>query len=216
MIKAIVFDFDGVLADSEPLHLRAYQEVLSTFGITFTRDEYYTNYLGYDDEGVFHGVGSDTGYALEARRIQALIEEKTGVFDARWRKTSGVGDILYPGAAACIELMASRYPLGIASGALRHEIEAILRGAVWISTSGSSSRPATRRKASRHRIRTDAPRSFTASRRPSASRSKTRAGASNPRNPPASPASVSPPPMPANICLAPTRSSSRSTSSRLT
>src|SRR5262249_3447026 len=37
--------------------------------------------------------------------------------------------ILYPGATACVELMASRYPLGIASGALRHEIEAILQGA---------------------------------------------------------------------------------------
>ena len=53
MIKAIVFDFDGVLADSEPLHLRAYQEVLSQFGVTLSREDYYANYLGYDDEGVF-------------------------------------------------------------------------------------------------------------------------------------------------------------------
>jgi hypothetical protein len=52
-IQAIVFDFDGVLADSEPLHLRSYQQVLTPLGVTVTRDEYYTHYLGYDDEGVF-------------------------------------------------------------------------------------------------------------------------------------------------------------------
>ena len=51
MIRAVVFDFDGVLADSEPLHLLAYQEVLAPIGVTLTRDEYYAEYLGYDDAG---------------------------------------------------------------------------------------------------------------------------------------------------------------------
>ena len=47
MIRAIVFDFDGVLADSEPLHLLAYQEVLAGLGVTLSREEYYGAYLGY-------------------------------------------------------------------------------------------------------------------------------------------------------------------------
>ena len=50
---AILFDFDGVLADSESLHLQAYQEVLAPEGITLTRPEYYERYLGFNDEGVF-------------------------------------------------------------------------------------------------------------------------------------------------------------------
>jgi beta-phosphoglucomutase-like phosphatase (HAD superfamily) len=129
VIKAIVFDFDGVLADSEPLHLRAYQAVLSKLGITFTRDEYYSNYLGYDDEGVFALLFERHGLRVDSDGIHALIEEKTSVFDATMEENIKSGGILYPGAAACVELMASRYPLGIASGALRHEIEAILRGA---------------------------------------------------------------------------------------
>lgn len=129
MIKAIVFDFDGVLADSEPLHFRAYQTVLWKLGITFARDEYYSNYLGYDDEGVFAQLLERHGLRVDSEGIQALIEEKTGVFDATMEENIRSGGILYPGAAACVELMASRYPLGIASGALRHEIEAILRGA---------------------------------------------------------------------------------------
>jgi beta-phosphoglucomutase len=124
VIKAIVFDFDGVLADSEPLHLRAYQEVLSALGVTLTRDEYYADYLGYDDEGVFTTLAAAHGFELDARRLDALIAEKGRVFDAIVES----GELLYPSAISCVERMAAAFPLGIASGALRHEIEAILRG----------------------------------------------------------------------------------------
>ena len=53
MIKAIVFDFDGVLADTEPLHFRAYQEVLKGVGTALTREEYYGQLVGYNDEDCF-------------------------------------------------------------------------------------------------------------------------------------------------------------------
>ena len=125
MIKAIVFDFDGVLADSEPLHLRSYQQVLSTLGVTLTRDEYYADYLGYDDQGVFTNLAAAHGFALDPRRLELLIAEKGRVYDA----IVASGDVLYPGAAACVAQLAAGFPLGIASGALRREIEAILRGA---------------------------------------------------------------------------------------
>lgn len=125
MIEAIVFDFDGVLADSEPLHLRAYQEVLSGLGIEFTREEYYRDYLGYDDAGVFAALGQVHGWRLDEGRLAALIAEKGRVFDAVIETT----DVLYPGAADCVEALAAAYPIGIASGALRPEIEAILRRA---------------------------------------------------------------------------------------
>jgi beta-phosphoglucomutase len=124
VIRAIVFDFDGVLADSEPLHLRAYQEVLGPMGITLSRDEYYSRYLGYDDEGVFTHLAAAHGVDLAPPRLAALISEKGRAFDAIIES----GDVLYPGAAACVAHMAASFPLGIASGALRHEIEAILRG----------------------------------------------------------------------------------------
>ena len=124
-IKAIVFDFDGVLADSEPLHLRSYQEVLSPLGVTLTRDQYYADYLGYDDEGVFRNLAAARGFELDAPRLEWLIAEKGRVYDT----IIASGDVLYPGAVACVAQMASAFPLGIASGALRHEIEAVLRGA---------------------------------------------------------------------------------------
>ncbi len=124
MIQAIVFDFDGVLADSEPLHLRAAQEVLARYGIALTADEYYGQYVGFDDVGMFERLGAVHGIEMDAERIAGFIEEKAEVFDA----LVGSGDVLYPGAVALVESLGAEFPLGIASGALKHEIRLILRG----------------------------------------------------------------------------------------
>jgi beta-phosphoglucomutase len=125
VISAIVFDFDGVLADSEPLHLTAYQEVLTSLGTTLPREEYYARYLGYDDEGVFRALSDARGWGLTEGQITALIAEKTAALESLVAGT----DMLYPGVTECVERLAAHWPLGIASGALRHEIEAILRQA---------------------------------------------------------------------------------------
>ena len=97
--------------------------MLSPIGVTLTREEYYERYLGYDDEGVFTNIAAAHDLRFDGRQVAALIEEKTHVFDGLMAS----GEMLYPAARACVVRMASRFPLGIASGALRHEIEAILR-----------------------------------------------------------------------------------------
>jgi beta-phosphoglucomutase len=124
-IQAIVFDFDGVLADTEQLHLAAYQDIFSTRGISLPRDEYYANYLGYNDEGVFRRLSDAHGLKWTDDDVVTLIAEKTEVFDSVVEKT----DVLYPAAASCIQRLANDYPLGICSGAMRHEIEMVLRRA---------------------------------------------------------------------------------------
>lgn len=122
MIAALVFDFDGVLVDSEPLHLRAYQEVLEPRGLPLLREEYYAEYLGYDDPGVFTALAAARGRPLDDRELGVLIREKTRVYEA----LLAAGGHLYPGAAECIRRLSSVYPLGIASGAARHEIQTTL------------------------------------------------------------------------------------------
>lgn len=122
MIAAVVFDFDGVLADSEVLHLRAYQQVLDQYGVSLSRDEYYSTYLGFDDDGVFRALAAAKGWRIDEGDVAGLIAEKSKIFDA----LEAAADVLYPGAARCIETLSSEYPLGIASGALRHEIEQVL------------------------------------------------------------------------------------------
>ena len=125
MISAIVFDFDGVLVDSEPLHLRAYQEVLEPFGLSLLREKYYASYLGFDDAGVFRAVAEAREWPLDERKLRALIDEKCRVYDGC---PETVGDIMYRGAAECVARLAAVWPLGIASGAARPEIETMLKG----------------------------------------------------------------------------------------
>ena len=125
MIRGVVFDFDGVLADSEPLHFRAYQETLVAFGMTLTREEYYEQLLGFNDEDCFRIMASNRGRAADEAEVAAFVERKGRVFE----RIITEHDPLYPGAAGCVERMAGSFPLGIASGAFRHEILLTLRRA---------------------------------------------------------------------------------------
>lgn len=121
-LQAIIFDFDGVIADSERLHLRAYQDVLAPEGIAMSNEDYYERYLGYDDVGVFKAIGEDQCLAMDDSRVTALIASK----GRRYEALAAAGEMLYPGAADFIRAAAAAVPIAIASGALTHEIEDIL------------------------------------------------------------------------------------------
>jgi beta-phosphoglucomutase len=121
-LQAIVFDFDGVIADSERLHLRSYQDILAPEGITISTEEYLERYLGYDDHGVFKAVGRDKGVAMDDRRVAELIARK----GERYESLSAAGEMLFPGAADFIRTAAAAVPIAIASGALTHEIQEVL------------------------------------------------------------------------------------------
>ena len=121
-LQAIVFDFDGVIANSEPLHLRAFQRALADEGLTLTEREYFSRYLGYDDIGVFAALARDRGIALSDEHIAALVERK----GRRLQDMLRAGEVLFPGAADFVRAAAAAVPVAIASGALRHEIEEIL------------------------------------------------------------------------------------------
>ena len=124
-LAGVIFDFDGVLANSEPLHLRAYQDVLAERGMTLGAADYYDRYLGFDDDGVFRTVWSDQGLALDEETLVELIRVKGERFEA----LAGQGEALFPGAAECIRRVAAEAPVAIASGALAPEIETVLDAA---------------------------------------------------------------------------------------
>jgi beta-phosphoglucomutase-like phosphatase (HAD superfamily) len=122
LIRAVIFDFDGVIANSEPLHLRGFQHVLAELGLTLTEDQYYATYLGYDDAGAFEAMLSDRRVTVSAATIAELVGRK-----ARYLSSLRLdGNLLFPGARAAIERLGAVYPLAIASGALRAEILVVL------------------------------------------------------------------------------------------
>jgi beta-phosphoglucomutase len=124
-LQAIVFDFDGVIADSEPLHLQAFQRTLGDEGLELSARDYYARYLGYDDAGLFQALARDREIALSDDQIASLVARKAGTLQDMLHD----GHVLFPGASEFIHAAALEVPIAIASGALRHEILEILEAA---------------------------------------------------------------------------------------
>ncbi len=124
-LQAIIFDFDGVVADSERLHLLTYQRLLAPLNMTLDDETYYRQYLGYDDAGLFRAYATNNGLEWDDGAIADLIRAKS----EKYEDLVARGEMLFEGAAAFIRKAAARVPIAVASGALTHEIESVLERA---------------------------------------------------------------------------------------
>jgi len=120
-LQAVIFDCDGILVNTEPLHYRAFQEVLRPLGMGFDFDHYMDVYIGFDDRDAFAEAFRQKGETLSDSHLARLMEAKHEVLQAIVAR--GVSS--FPGVLELIgELRRHQVPLGVASGALRSEIEA--------------------------------------------------------------------------------------------
>jgi beta-phosphoglucomutase len=123
-MDALIFDFDGVVVNSEPIHCKCFQATLWTVGVNLTEEDYYAKYLGYDDHDCFLVAARDSGLPLTEPQIAALTAAKTRLVLAEYRSSvqvlPGVAELIRTAAAAGV-------PVGVCSGALREEIELAAR-----------------------------------------------------------------------------------------
>jgi HAD superfamily hydrolase (TIGR01509 family) len=106
MPAGVIFDFDGVVIDSEGLWKRAACEILAEFGHTVSDQEYALGWIA-------HGQGPEAAVekyklpmtAAEFRERRAPIIERLVVNDAE----------LIPGARAALERLSARYPVALAT-----------------------------------------------------------------------------------------------------
>jgi beta-phosphoglucomutase len=124
VLKAVIFDFNGILVDDEPIHLELFRRVLEEEGLSLTDDAYYAKYLGMDDRGCFRSVFKDNRRELDDAKLAELIRRKA----AYYRETIAQRTMIFPGVTRLVPELAARFPLAVASGALRGEIELILDG----------------------------------------------------------------------------------------
>ena len=123
--RAVLFDFDGVIVNSEPLHFRAFQEVLAAEHIELAEDEYYRELIGFDDRGAFKHIFAKHERPLEPKTFLRIMTRKSEVMmDLIARRHYHA----LPGVEEFVRGLWRNYPLAICSGALREEIEAMLEG----------------------------------------------------------------------------------------
>jgi beta-phosphoglucomutase len=122
-VEAVIFDFDGVIVDTEPLHYAAFQRLLEPLGLGFSWEQYVETYMGFDDRDAFMEAFKADRSGLSATTLQDLIDRKAGLFQEIIRD----GISAYPGVVDLIKGIRARHtPLAISSGALRSDITPIL------------------------------------------------------------------------------------------
>ena len=149
-----MFDFDGVIANSEPLHFRAFRDVLAAEDIALTEAEYYERYLGYNDERAFREIGAERGRDWNERAVADLIARKAHITEELERQ----GSVLFPGAREAIERLAGcvRWP-SPPGPCGRRSSACSQRERLAGSFRDDCRRPTTAAPASRRRIPTCAP-----------------------------------------------------------
>jgi beta-phosphoglucomutase family hydrolase len=123
MFKAVIFDFDGVITDSEVLHLRAFNKSLVQFGIELTTKDYYQNYLGFSDFDCYKMLITQGLLKIDEQQIAGIIKRKSAIFEelakTEGRTIEGVHEFLKM-------LEKNNIPMAICSGSLLVEIELVL------------------------------------------------------------------------------------------
>lgn len=123
MLSAVIFDFDGIIVDSEPMHFRAFNEVLKPFDVEIPWEDYIGTYIGFDDRDTFKCVVKANRKKIASREIHKLIEAKAEVFQ-RFVQNGEAKPL--PGAVELIKSLPPRLPVGLCSGALREDIDPII------------------------------------------------------------------------------------------
>jgi beta-phosphoglucomutase len=123
MIRAIVFDLDGTLADTESLHFEAFRTTLAPHEIQLDRDEYFGRLIGFSDQDLFTTLLAERARTPDDALVARLMAAKAALYQA----SIADHDVLYPGAAEFVRRCAERFPLIIVTGTLKTEAELILR-----------------------------------------------------------------------------------------
>lgn len=129
MLQAIIFDFDGVVVDSEPAHFAAFLAVMRPLGYTFDYDDYQRDIIGYDDRDALHfmltqKLGRTPGSAMQNEIQQLMAKKQQAFLDHVKSKPMS----MIPGVDALIDQAKQTLPIAIASGATAADIDAILQG----------------------------------------------------------------------------------------
>ena len=125
MLKAIIFDFNGVILDDEEYHYESLKQVLREEGVGITRDEYYRDCLGFDDVECFQWGLKNGNKIRDAGGMETLVARKSVYYEERLKSDTR----FFPGVCEFIRSSAGKYPLGVASMALRQEIDLALEQA---------------------------------------------------------------------------------------
>jgi HAD superfamily hydrolase (TIGR01509 family) len=122
LLRAIIFDFDGVIVNSEPLKLKLIQQIAAKEGWSVAEAEYYRDYLPLAEPSIIEYLYRSHAKYVDRMRRDELVDWKRRTY------TQAIADGLpaLPGVVDFVRRIAPHYTLAIASGSLRSDIEHLL------------------------------------------------------------------------------------------
>lgn len=124
-IKAILFDFDGVIFNSEPIHWEACNAIFNQIGFTVPYSQYLKKYVGLTDVEMFPLILIENGYQYQRDEIKNLIAQKIKAYENIIKSSTHLKSI--PGLSEFLRFSHKTIPqLAICSGSTRFEIETTL------------------------------------------------------------------------------------------
>jgi len=123
-VLAHIFDFDGILADTERLHWQAFQDVLSPLGADCSWELYCADYIGFDDRDVFRLSFERVGKPLPPQELTRCMADKAAAFVKR---VADADISPFPGAVEAVRAAANKGPVALCTGALPGDVEPLLR-----------------------------------------------------------------------------------------
>lgn len=82
MIRALLFDFDGVVVRSEALHMETFMELLSPHGVSVPKERWYREFAGTGSRHIFEVLVRENNLPLE---VDALVARRKAAYEARVR-----------------------------------------------------------------------------------------------------------------------------------
>ena len=124
-MRAIIFDFNGVIADDEMTHLACFQEALREAGLALSKEDYYGTYLGMDERTCAAALLTRQHGSCDPALHTRIIERKAALFHDH---TATHQAALFPWVTGFVKQAAGQYRLAIASGGKRDQIRSALAG----------------------------------------------------------------------------------------
>jgi beta-phosphoglucomutase len=120
--QAILFDFDGVLLDSEPVHWACWADELQTLGVTLTWNYYRQSCIGIDDRDMLRAIASQADPPRDWTELWSLYPAKKARFSARM----AIHPPFDPALDGLLARLHESYRLAVVSSSSCTEIEPLL------------------------------------------------------------------------------------------
>jgi len=120
--RALIFDFDGVITLSEPIHYEAIIKAVKPFGMDLDYDTYAREYIGLSDLAAYKKLFANNQRSYDKNQVNDIISEKTKFYEILSKELKACEGVM----ELVREAQKLNWELAVCSAARRDDLNAVL------------------------------------------------------------------------------------------